>query len=108
MDRSPVQTHEGRIAMPIYRLVSYSQQEKFEETDFDSPDALSRRYEQTGVEEDSYTLRLHGEPVFKGLIGPMSDGPSTVRYETPDAFAAMTEIWAKQRRPRKRRQPVDE
>jgi hypothetical protein len=89
--------------MPTYRVVTLSKSGQFEEEDFADASELRRRWEQTGVEEDSYTLRLHGQPIFQGLVGPMSDGPSVVRYETPDAFAAMTEIWAKQRRPRRRR-----
>lgn len=85
-----------------------SQQGKFVEQDFDNTSELCRRWQQVGIEEDSYSLRLHGQPTFKGLIGPLSDGPSIVRYETPEAFAAMTEIWAKQRRARRRRSaPID-
>jgi hypothetical protein len=92
--------------MPTYRIVCLSTTGKFEQEDFTTCQPLADRFEQIGVEEDSYTLRLHGQPVYKGLIGPISDGPAVVRYETPDAYAAMTEIWAKTRRPRRRR-PTD-
>ena len=89
--------------IPTYRIVSVDEAGKFHEKDFPDATDVSRHFEQIGVEEDSYSLRLHGQPVFRGLVGPISDGPSVVRYETPEAFAVMTEIWAKTRRPRRRR-----
>lgn len=94
--------------MPTYRIVSMSKQGKFVERDYDNAGEVYQNFQQIGIEEDSYSLRLHGQPTFKGLIGPLSDGPAVVRYETPDAFAAMTEIWAKQRRARRRRTPPSE
>jgi hypothetical protein len=90
--------------MPVYRVVTMTKVGKFVEQDFEQASEIAHQFEQIGVEEDSYTLRLHGEPVFKGLIGPISDGPAVVRYEAPDAYAALTEVWAKTRRPRRRRQ----
>ncbi len=90
--------------MPVYRVVTMSKAGKFVEQDFQAPSEIATQFEQIGVEEDSYTLRLHGEPVFRGLVGPISDGPAVVRYETPDAYASLTEVWAKTRRPRRRRQ----
>jgi hypothetical protein len=95
--------------MPVYRVVTMTKAGKFVEQDFQETAELANQFEQIGVEEDSYTLRLHGEPVFRGLIGPISDGPAVVRYEVPEAYAALTEIWAKTRRPRRRRQmPTEE
>lgn len=81
--------------MRIYRVVSLTKAGKIEESDFRDPGDIAKTYEAVGVEEDSYTMRLHGEPVFKGLIGPLSDGKNVVRYETPEAFALLTEKWAK-------------
>ena len=94
--------------MPTYRIVSVAKTGKFVECDFDTATEIQSLYEQIGVEEDSYTLRLHGQPVFKGLIGPLSDGPTNIRYETPEAYAALTEVWAKTRRPRRRRRTAAE
>lgn len=90
--------------MPTYRVVFKNSQGAIEHVDFPNVQGLLERYEQVGVEEDSYTIRLHGEPVLKGLIGPMSEGKDTVRYETPQVFVVMTEQWAKERKNgRKRR-----
>lgn len=94
---------EVEETMPTYRVVTITETGKFVERDYKSVTDLCDKFEQIGVEEDSYTLRLHGQPTFRGLIGPMSDGPGVVRYETPEAYSAMTEIWAKTRRPRRRR-----
>ena len=44
--------------------------------------------------------------MFRGLIGPMSEGKNVVRYESPDVFEALTKEWIAQppeRRTRRRR-----
>lgn len=94
--------------MPTYRVVSLLKSGKFQEKDYGNTSELCDRFEQVGVEEDTYCLRLHGQPVFKGLIGPLNDGPSAIRYETPEAYAVLTEVWAKTRRPRRRRTVEDD
>lgn len=81
--------------MATYRVVTKTDNGKIEQTDFKDLRSLLEVYDQTGVEEDSYTMRLHGEPIFKGLIGPMSEGKSIIRYETPEVFAICTEQWSK-------------
>lgn len=86
---------EGRTRMATYRVVFKTKTGKVEQKDFKDVDSLLNAYEQTAVEEDSYTLRLHGEPVLKGLVGPISDGKHVVRYETPEVYAELTEQWAK-------------
>lgn len=90
--------------MPVYRVVFKNKQGVITHCDYPDVKSLLKDYEQVGVEEDSYTIRLHGEPVLKGLIGPMSEGKEIVRYETPPVFAILTEQWAKERKNgRKRR-----
>lgn len=81
--------------MRVYRLVSLSPSGDQCVQDSTNPEELFKNYKLVAVEEDSYTMRLHGEPIFKGLIGPMSDGKNIIRYETPDVFAAQTERWSK-------------
>lgn len=84
--------------MPTYRVVTREKDGQITHADYADVKSLIAQYEQTGIEEDSYTIRLHGEPVLKGLIGPMSEGKTIVRYETPEVFAIMTEEWSRQRR----------
>lgn len=90
--------------MTTYRVVSFDETQQLAEKDYRNLRALLADYEQTGVEEDSYTLRLHGEPLLKGLIGPLSqpESKTVVRYETPEVFAKLTEEWAKQRKRNRR------
>lgn len=84
--------------MPTYRVVFCDKSGEILQRDYPTLRPLLADYEQVGVEEDSYTLRLHGEPVLKGLIGPLSDGKNVVRYETPEAYELLTLRWAKARR----------
>jgi hypothetical protein len=85
--------------MPTYRVYYLDSAGVKQKKEYKTAELLLEEYEQVGVEEDSYTLRLHGEPVLKGLIGPMSDGKSIIKYETPQVFVQETEEWAKQKRP---------
>ena len=88
--------------MPTYRVMFRGENREIIHRDYPDVHALLLDYEQTGIEEDSYTIRLHGEPVLRGLIGPMSHGKSTVRYETADAFTVLTDEWSKTRLSAKR------
>lgn len=86
--------------MPTYRVYDFDDRGEKRHRDYKTVKALLEDFEQVGVEEDSYALRLHGEPILKGFIGPMADGKTIVKYESPQFFVQETEIWAKQRRPK--------
>ena len=88
--------------MPIYHVVFRGPNGSVEVKEYTDLKSLLRDYEQIGVEEDSYSMRLHGEPVLKGLVGPMSEGKSIVRYETAEVYPELTEVWSKTKRPRKK------
>ncbi len=87
--------------MPIYRTVKQSPSGEFLYNDYKTISALLDDYHQIGVEEDSYAMRLHGEPIIRGMVGPLADGKGVVRYECPEAYAVLTEQWSKTKRPRK-------
>lgn len=90
--------------MTIYRVVQLGSDGVIQTQDYKDVQDLHSLYQQVGIEEDSYTMRLHGQPVFKGLIGPLSDPEkrSIIRYETPTAFAKITEEqFGRQKRGRK-------
>ena len=40
-----------------------------------------------------------GMPVFRGLIGPMPEGKTVIRYESPEVFESLTKEWSSARRP---------
>jgi hypothetical protein len=42
-------------------------------------------------------------PLFRGLVGPMSESKTVARYESPDVFEALTKEWTKQKVRRRRR-----
>ena len=39
-------------------------------------------------------LDLRGQPVFRGLIGPMPEGKNVIRYESPEVFETLTKEWS--------------
>ena len=61
------------------------------------PSALLNRHAQVGVDDCSTDLGLRGLPVFRGLIGPMPEGKTVVRYESPEVFETLTKEWSAQR-----------
>ena len=61
--------------------------------DYPSTDPLLHTHTQIGIDDCSTDLSLRGLPVFRGLIGPMPEGKTIVRYESPDVFEAMTKEW---------------
>ena len=75
--------------------------------DFDSPEHILRSHLQIGVDDCSTDLDLRGAPVFRELIGPMPEGRSIVRYETPAVFEVLTREWAMPKPPRRRRREAD-
>ena len=73
--------------------------------DYPSTDPLLHTHTQIGIDDCSTDLSLRGLPVFRGLIGPMPEGKTIVRYESPDVFESMTKEWTaakSTRRPRRR------
>ncbi|GAB6164153.1 hypothetical protein JCM19992_01530 [Thermostilla marina] len=74
--------------------------------DYDSPEDLLKRHTQVGVDDCSTDLGVRGMPVFRGLIGPIPEDGSVVRYESPEVFETLTKEWSAQptrRRCRSRR-----
>jgi hypothetical protein len=72
---------------------------------YPSTDPLLHTHSQIGIDDCSTDLSLRGLPVFRGLIGPMPEGKTIVRYESPDVFESMTKEWTAAkatRRPRRR------
>lgn len=61
--------------------------------DYPHTDALLKMHTQIGIDDCSTDLGLRGLPVFRGLIGPMPEGKSVARYETPEVFEVLTKEW---------------
>jgi len=71
----------------------------------DYPDCgpLLKQHTQVGVDDCSTDLALRGMPIFRGLIGPMPEGKTIVRYETPEVFETITKEWGQTKTRRRTR-----
>jgi hypothetical protein len=91
------------MAKETWRLVTRGADGGLVIHDFDSPENLLKTHLQVGIDDCSTDLDLRGAPVFRELIGPMPEGRTVVRYETPEVFEALTKEWAAPKPPRRRR-----
>ncbi len=94
------------MANRIIRIVSCAADGSLRSRDYDSLDAVSEYYEQIGVDDCSTELSLRGYPLFRGLVGPIAEGRTVARYESPDVFEVMTREWTQDRRRKKRAKTV--
>ena len=85
------------------RMITRETNGQLRTRDFDGSDDILKVHEQIGIEDSSTDLTLRGLPVFRGLIGPMPDGRSVARYESPEVFEVLTKEWASQKTPKRRR-----
>lgn len=85
------------------RMITRETDGQLRTRDFDGFDDILKVHEQVGIEDSSTDLSLRGLPVFRGLIGPMPDGRSVARYESPEVFEVLTKEWASQKTPKRRR-----
>jgi hypothetical protein len=90
------------MSKETWRLVTRDANGELVIHDFDSPEGILRTHLQIGSDDCSTDLALRGAPVFRTLIGPMPEGRSIVRYETPEVFEALTKEWAAPKAPRRR------
>lgn len=89
-----------------YRVVTRGVDGSIRIRDYDKKESLLRLHSQVGIDDSSTDLSLRGLPVFRGLIGPIPEGKSIVRYESPEVFETLTKDWATMktaRRSRRRR-----
>lgn len=77
----------------IYRVVTRASDGQIVAQDFQTLEEIAQRYKQIGTDNCSTKKELRSLPLFRGLIGPMKEGPHVIRYETPDVFEEMTQEW---------------
>jgi hypothetical protein len=96
------------MADKTIRVVTRASDGTMRTKDFDAFDSIAELHEQVGIDDCSTDLTLRGLPIFRGLVGPMSESKTVVRYESPDVFEALTKEWTKQKvRRRRRRKSTD-
>jgi hypothetical protein len=76
-----------------FRVVTRGTNGEIRIRDYDCQEALQKRHTQVGVDDCSTDLELRGLPVFRGLIGPIPEGPNVIRYESPEVFETLTKEW---------------
>ena len=86
-----------------YRIVTRGADGKLRIRDYNQSESLHRLHTQVGVDDCSTDLGLRGQPVFRGLIGPMPEGKNVVRYESPEVFETLTKEWSVAKVPRRAR-----
>jgi hypothetical protein len=91
------------MAKEIYRVVTRGADGKLRIKDFPKADALFKLHSQIGIDDCSTDLELRGQPVFRGLIGPMPEGRNVVRYESPEVFESLTKEWSNLKTTRRQR-----
>lgn len=96
------------MANKTIRVVTRASDGTMRTKDFDNFDPISELHEQVGIDDCSTDLTLRGLPIFKGLVGPMSESKTVVRYESPDVFETLTKEWSKQKVRRRRRRKATE
>ena len=79
----------------IYKVVTMSPGDRFEQRVFNSLEELLKVYEQAGTLRDNVRrLELQGQPRLKGLYGPIYDGEengaAVIRYESPEVYKILS------------------
>lgn len=79
----------------IYKVVTMSPGDRFEQRVFNSLKELLKVYEQAGTLCDNLRrLELQGQPYLKALRGPMYDGEengaAVIRYESPEVYRILS------------------
>ncbi len=85
------------------RIVTRGANGEIRSKDYSHTDSVLKMHTQIGIDDCSTDLSLRGFPVFRGLIGPMPDGKSIVRYESPEVFETLTKEWGVPVKPKRRR-----
>ncbi len=75
--------------------------------EFESFERLDQSHVQIGIDDCNTDLSLRGLPVYRGLVGPISEGKTVARYESPDVFEQLTKEWSATPSKRRRRKKTE-
>jgi len=92
----------------IIRVVTRSADGNIRTKEFESFEAIEASHDQVGIDDCSTDLELRGMPIFRGLVGPIPEGKTAVRYESPEVFEVLTKEWTKLKAKRRRRRSPQE
>ena len=85
------------------RVITRASDGSIREREFESFEEIEQLHEQVGIDDCSTDLALRGMPIFRGLVGPLPEGKTAVRYESPEVFETLTKEWTKKKTKRRRR-----
>jgi hypothetical protein len=95
------------MANKLVRVVTRGADGEIKTREFTSFERLDQSHEQIGIDDCSTDLSLRGLPVYRGLVGPMAEGKTVVRYESPDIFEILTKEWSATHVKRRRRRRAE-
>ncbi len=75
--------------------------------EFENFERLDQSHVQIGIDDCNTDLSLRGLPVYRGLVGPISEGKSIARYESADVFEQLTKEWSATHCKRRRRKKTE-
>lgn len=91
------------MADKTIRVVTHEADGSLRTMEYQSFDSLNISHEKVGIEDSSTDLTLRGMPVYRGLIGPIPESKTVVRYESPEVFEMLTKEWTQLKVKRRRR-----
>jgi len=92
----------------IIKVITRSSDGNMRTKEFDTFEGIEATHEQIGIDDCSTDLELRGMPIFRGLVGPIPEGKTAVRYESPEVFEVLTKEWTKLKAKRRRRRSAKE
>jgi hypothetical protein len=95
------------MANKTIRVVTRASDGSLRCKDFENFENIEQLHEQIGIDDCSTDLSLRGLPVFRGLIGPISESKTVVRYESPEVFENLTKEWGQTKTKRRRRRKIE-
>jgi hypothetical protein len=87
----------------LIRVVTRAADGSLRTKDFENFDEIETLHDQIGIDDCSTDLSLRGMPLFRGLVGPLPESKTVVRYESPDVFELLTKEWSQAKTKRRRR-----
>ncbi|HTN74449.1 MAG TPA: hypothetical protein VL096_04355 [Pirellulaceae bacterium] len=86
-----------------YRVVTRASDGSLRIKDYPTAESIFKMHTQIGIDDCSTDLGLRGLPVFRGLVGPMPEGKTIIRYESPEVFESLTKEWSSAKAARRSR-----
>ena len=98
---------EASMAGKTVRVITRGADGEMRTRDYDNFERLDQSHDQIGIDDCNTDLSLRGLPVYRGLVGPISENKSVARYESPEVFEQLTKEWSSVKNKRRRRTKIE-